>query len=422
MLGETVRKAGNDATEAASQWALISLCMLFNVIDGLDVMAMAFTASRVAAEWGLKGAELGTLLSASLLGMAVGSLLAGPRADLYGRRPVLLTGLALSSLSMLLCFWSPNPYVLIGLRLLTGVGTGAILVGANVLTYEHTSAHRRNLAIALQSVAFALGASLGGLLAHVLNEYAGWRYVFLTGGLLTLAGALAGACWLRESPAFMALDPQSPRTAPMTVTLRSAQYRELFAAGQWQQTLALALALLLIMFCFYFVMSWTPTLMIHSGFSEKQGVAVGMLLCAGGVIGALSLGLAANRFGCRRLLRGALLLNVALMLLIVPSSHVAGLIVPVGIATGLLLNGMIAAMFILTPQAFDTAIRTRGVGLVLATGRIGAILSPVIAGLLLDANWSTQGLFAFFAGSQVLAALLIGFGCGRAGRQTSKPC
>lgn len=169
MPGETVLKGMDDSTIPSSQWRVIGLCMLFNVIDGLDVMAMAFTGGSVSAQWGLTGAQLGLLLSASLVGMAFGSLLVGPRADRYGRRPLLLAGLSLSGLSMLLSFWSPNLYLLMILRLLTGIGTGAVLVAANVLTYERASQYRRNLAIALQSMAFALGASLGGLLAHVLN-------------------------------------------------------------------------------------------------------------------------------------------------------------------------------------------------------------------------------------------------------------
>ncbi|MCU0069969.1 MFS transporter [Pseudomonas koreensis] len=406
MLGETALERLSSAASTSSQWSVIGLCMLFNVIDGLDVMAMAFTASRVSAEWALSGAQLGALLSASLVGMAFGSLVAGPRADRFGRRPLLLAGLLLSGVGMLLSFWSPSHEVLLLLRLLTGIGTGAVLVGANVLTYEHASQHRRNLAIALQSLAFALGASLGGVLAHALNESAGWRYVFLSGGVITLAAALVGALWLRESPSFLALEQPAPgESAP-----RSYPVRELFAADQWQQTTSLALALFLLMFCFYFVMSWTPTLLIHNGFSDRQGARIGVLLAIGGVLGALLLGLAANRFGCRRLLSGFLLLNAVLLPLMMPATHVSGLSAPVAATLGLMLNGAVAALYVLTPQAFGTAVRTTGVGLVLGTGRLGAIVSPVVAGFLLDARWTAQDLFTFFAGSQVLAALLIWHG------------
>ncbi|MCK8665348.1 MFS transporter [Pseudomonas azerbaijanoccidens] len=415
MRGETTLKGVDDIAMASSQWRVIGLCMLFNVIDGMDVMAMAFTGSSVSAEWELTGAQLGMLLSASLVGMALGSLLAGPRADHYGRRPLLLAGLSLSGLSMLLSFWSPNQSLLMLLRLLTGIGTGAVLVAANVLTYERASQHRRNLAIALQSMAFALGASLGGVLAHALNTSVGWRYVFLAGGLITLAAGVAGAFFLRESAQFLVLDQQRHQSLSIhpaaTSTMPRSKYRALFTPAQWQQTTSLALALLLLMACFYFVMSWTPTLMTLNGFSEKEGAVSGVLLCVGGMSGALLMGLAANRFGCWRLLLGFLLLNSVLMTLIVPAAGLSGLAVTVCVVTGLLLNGAIAGLFTLAPQAFDTAIRTTGVGVVLATGRLGAIISPVVAGVLLDAHWTAQDLFMFFAGSQIVAALLVWYSC-----------
>ncbi|POA51335.1 MFS transporter, partial [Pseudomonas sp. GW531-R1] len=90
------------------------------------------------------------------------------------------------------------------------------------------------------------------VLAHVLNESVGWRYVFLAGGCITLAAALAGVFWLRESPSFLALE----RRTPIATASPDNPSRPLLP-GQWQQTTSLALALFLLMFCFYFVMSWT---------------------------------------------------------------------------------------------------------------------------------------------------------------------
>ncbi|MBZ9781475.1 MFS transporter [Pseudomonas sp. REP124] len=394
-----------------TQWRGIGLCMFFNVVDGLDAMVMAFTGAAVAAQWGLSGIELGMLLSASLVGMALGSMFAAPAADRHGRRPLLIAGLSVSGLCMVLTFWSQGLFSLMLLRGLTGIGLGAVLVGANVLTFEHASAHRRGLAIALQSLSFALGVSLGGVLAHVFNDHLGWRYVFLAGGLITFVATLAGACWLRESQAFLTMRSEcaGPQAADDCVQPphSRADYRQLFSPGQWQQTASLAMAFFLIMFGFYFVMSWTPTLMTYNGFTEKQSAVGGILLSAGGMLGALLMGLGADRFGSRRLLLGFLLLNAILMTFMVPVSAQWSLAILIGFSTGLLLNGAIAALYTLAPQAFVTSIRTSGVGLVLGLGRVGAILSPAVAGLLLDARWSAQGLFTFFAGSQLLAALLV---------------
>ena len=72
------------------QWVVISLCFLINMLDGFDVLVMAFTAASVSSEWGLSGIELGYLLSAGLVGMALGSLFIAPWADRFGRRPLIL--------------------------------------------------------------------------------------------------------------------------------------------------------------------------------------------------------------------------------------------------------------------------------------------------------------------------------------------
>lgn len=387
---------------ATTQWRVIGLCMLFNVIDGMDAMAMAFTAHAVAAEWALNAVQVGVLLSASLVGMACGSLCAATLADRHGRRPLLLWSLALSGVSMLLSYWTQNYATLLLLRAMTGLGVGAILVGANVLTYEYASERRRGLAVALQSAAFALGATLGGLLARALNEGPGWRHVFLAGAGITLLAALAGLRGLRESREYLAFAAQA--SAP----LMRARYRLLFAPGQWQQTVALAATFFLLMFSYYFVTSWTPVLLIRNGFSSEDSLGAGMLLNAGGMLGAVLVGLATRRLGSRRLLVGLLLLDAVLMTLMMPASHTLALALAAGFGTGLLLNGAIAALYTLAPRSFVTATRASGVGLVLAIGRLGGILSPSVAGLLLAEQWTPQQLLNLYAASLLLAALLVG--------------
>lgn len=49
------------------QWFIILICICLNIIDGFDVMVMAFTAPSVSAEWSLSGAQIGLLLSSGLL-------------------------------------------------------------------------------------------------------------------------------------------------------------------------------------------------------------------------------------------------------------------------------------------------------------------------------------------------------------------
>lgn len=51
------------------QWMVVALTFILNMLDGFDVLAVAFTAKSIQTELGLDGAHIGTLMSAGLLGM-----------------------------------------------------------------------------------------------------------------------------------------------------------------------------------------------------------------------------------------------------------------------------------------------------------------------------------------------------------------
>ncbi|MFS7066583.1 MFS transporter, partial [Escherichia coli] len=88
-----------------------------------------------------------------------------PWADRWGRRPLILACLALSGLGMLASALSQAAWQLALLRGLTGLGIGGILASSNVIASEYASRRWRGLAVSLQSTGYALGATLGGLLA-----------------------------------------------------------------------------------------------------------------------------------------------------------------------------------------------------------------------------------------------------------------
>ncbi|MCB1654534.1 MAG: MFS transporter, partial [Pseudomonadales bacterium] len=128
------------------QLLAIGICIVLNMIDGFDVLVMAFTAASVSAEWALNGAQIGLLLSAGLFGMAAGSLFIAPWADRIGRRPLILLCLVISGSGMLLSAMSQSPLQLALLRGLTGLGIGGILASSNVIASEYASKRWRGLA------------------------------------------------------------------------------------------------------------------------------------------------------------------------------------------------------------------------------------------------------------------------------------
>jgi benzoate transport len=395
------------------QWSAVAVCVLLNMLDGFDVLVMAFTGKAVSAEWSLSGAQLGLLLSAGLIGMAAGSMLVAPWADRVGRRPIVLGCLALASAAMLLSSVSQNAAQLGVLRVMTGVGIGGLLATTNVIAAEYASRRWRGLAVSLNSTGYALGATLGGLLAALLIGGSGWRSVFLFGGLAT-AVAIPLVWWrLPESLDFLlARSPAAALERVNALVARlghpplerlpehaaapggiAAGYRELLTPRLRRTTVLLWVAFFCVMAGFYFVTSWTPTLLVEAGLSETAGITGGTVLNLGGIFGAAFLGLLAARFALRIVLITYLAATGVLLCVFIASISSLGLAFALAAVIGLFVNGCVAGLYALTPTVYGPAVRTTGVGTGLAIGRAGAILAPTVAGALLDSGWTPQQLY-----------------------------
>jgi len=160
-----------------------------------------------------------------------------------------------------------------------------------------------------------------------------------------------------------------------------------------------------LMFSFYFVTSWTPKLLEQAGLSAERGLAGGVLLHVGGMLGALALGLLATRWHLQRVAQSLMVLGALALSVVIPAT---GWSLPVaivlGVAIGFLINGSIAGLYATAPQSFDASTRSSGVGMVLAFARLGGMASPVVAGHLLEAGWSVASLYLFYTAALLVAA------------------
>lgn len=214
-MSKPIHELMDEKSMSRFQWGVISLCFLINMLDGFDVLVMAFTAASVASHWSLSGIQLGYLLSAGLVGMALGSLFIAPWADRFGRRPLIMFCIAVAGSGMVASAYAQSPVQLGALRLLTGLGIGGILASSYVIAGEYASKKWRGLAISLQATAYALGATIGGIVAAWIIPAMGWPSVFLYGGLTTLATLPIMGLWLPESLDFLL--GRQPRGALLAV-------------------------------------------------------------------------------------------------------------------------------------------------------------------------------------------------------------
>ncbi len=126
-------------------------------------------------------------LTAVLVGLGLGQLLAGPISDALGRRRPLLVGLAVYTAASLLCAVAPNIWVLVALRLIQGLGGGVgTVIAAAVVRDKHEGAAAAkyfSLLMLITGLAPVLAPVGGGQLLR----FTSWHGIF---NLLGILGAL----------------------------------------------------------------------------------------------------------------------------------------------------------------------------------------------------------------------------------------
>ena len=310
------------------------------------------------------------------------------------------------------------------LRGLTGLGIGGILASSNVIASEYASRRWRGLAVSLQSTGYALGAT-GGLLAVWLIGAWGWRSVFVFGAGLTLAVIPLVCLCLPESLDFL-LARRPPRALQRVNALarrlgraalaelpsppgggaeHGSRLARLLCVAQRRTTLLLWALFFLVMFGFYFIMSWTPKLLVAAGLSTAQGITGGTLLSIGGIFGAALLGGLAARFRLERVL-ALFMLHRRSARAVLAERRAASAALPLGLLIGLCANACVAGLYALAPSLYDASVRATGVGWGSASVAAGRS-SPLVAGLLLDDGWQPLSLYGAFAAVFVAAAAVL---------------
>jgi DHA1 family bicyclomycin/chloramphenicol resistance-like MFS transporter len=142
---------------------------------------------QLASEYGTDPAAVQLTITACLLGLALGQLVGGSLADLYGRRKPLLWGLAAFVLSSALCSLAPTVPILTGLRLLQGLAGGFGIVVSRAIVADRYSGVRAARVFSLLMVVNGTVPILAPIAGGQLLRVTDWRGVFW---VLTGVGAL----------------------------------------------------------------------------------------------------------------------------------------------------------------------------------------------------------------------------------------
>lgn len=406
-------------------------------IDAYDALTVGFVVPALMQAWHMDKAVFGPVMSASIVGMAVGAIISGPLYDRSTPKTVMVVSMIMFGLCSLGSIFSETPLSLGIWRLLTGLGIGAAVPGVNTLMYEYAPSRRSSLVINTIACGGMLGAAACGVAAGLLVPQYGWKCLFVVGAVLPIMLALVVHFAMPEPLRFMVMRnwPAERITAVLrrvapkhdfngarfVVAEEQAEDRKsgmgvLLSRRLRTGTLMLWLAYFSGTFAYYLLMGWLPTLLQEAGASLRHATLATSVLSVGGIAGALCFGWLMDRFDRNTVIALAFAAGGASIWTL---GHQAGnpeLLPVILFIAGAGLSGAMFSLPGLAAAYYPTNGRSAGIAWMYGVGRLGGILGPVAGGMLLH---TSGGAATFYA--VVTATILVpGFALWIKRRATSR--
>ncbi|WP_075181827.1 aromatic acid/H+ symport family MFS transporter [Pantoea sp. 1.19] len=421
-----VRALINSRPLSRYQKRIIALCFIIVALDGLDIALMGFIAPALKVAWGVDHQQLGMVISAALIGLALGAMFAGPMADRFGRRVIILGSVFFFGFWTLVCAFAADIGQLMLFRFLTGLGLGAAMPNVSTLVAEFSPEKRRSFIITVVFCGFTFGAAMGGFAASWMIPLLGWHSVLILGGVLPLlllpflltmlpesvrflitaraASSRIRAIVEKLAPGSTDLDtrfhmPRAPTNsgAVRLVTSRPYLFGSLMLWGSYFMGL----------FLVYLIGSWLPTLVRDAGMSVAEAAIITALYQAGGTLGSLFAGWLMDRVEANLALAAIYLAGAVFTTAMgLAPAHVL-LLCLVAFCAGFCLNGANTGMNALSAGYYPTHARATGSSWMHGIGRVGAILSAFAGAQMLSWGWSLTQIFLTLAIPATLTCLML---------------
>lgn len=420
----------NEQRLSTFQWVIFALCFCILLLDGFDTAAIGYIAPSLIKEWGVAKPALAPVLSAALFGLAAGALSAGPLADRFGRKRVLVVSVLVFGVASLLAAHSQNLEHLTALRFLTGIGLGAAMPNAVTMVSEYSPDKRRALLTNAMSCGFALGAALGGFLAAWMIPQWGWRSVLELGGITPLILSVLMLFLLPESVRYLVAKGQGSERIRAVLSRISGSdvLPAIFVTGEQaadaatgQSGAAIVLSrpyvlgsvmMWLAQFSglviFYALINWMPILFKDAGLGAQEATLITALFPLGAV-GAIFSGWLMDRYNANKVIAIGYAFTAISVAAIGQAIGSVGLLVLVVFIAGILMNTAQSSMPALAAAYYPTQGRATGVAWMLGIARFGGIAGSFLVAEMARQHLELASIFAVIAipGLIACAAVLI---------------
>lgn len=421
-----------ESTESFSSLTLIvvTICWLAVISEGYDLTVYGTVVPALLDynEWSLTSFQTGLIGSLSLVGLLIGNVAVGSVTDRIGRKTTIILSVTIFSSSMLLCAIAPSPLWFALFRIYGGLGLGGIIPTTTAMTVESSPVKRRSLMHAILLTGYPLGGVLAALLASPLLSMYSWRMMFWIGAIpLLLIPVIIK--FLPESIVFLLSRNRQKEAEAVAKRFNISLDRfkgdeekkdssraengkgikTLFSSENLKATIHFWILLFMGLLMIYGLNTWLPEIMQQAGYSLGSGIKFLLVLNLAATVGAVVGGELSDRWGSKPTITMYLVaaaISLGLLSFNWPTFIMYVFVAVAGagaIGASLLMAGYIS-------KYFPSYCRASAVGWAMGVGRLGAILGPLLGGIL--TAWETPYVWNFYIFSicgfiAVLAILFI---------------
>jgi MFS transporter, putative metabolite:H+ symporter len=418
-----------------SIFAVIATAWLF---DSIDLGIMTFVLGSIKTEFGLSAAQAGLVGSASFLGMLAGAAIAGVLADRFGRKPVFQVSMIFWGVGSLLCGFAHDVTALMIFRVILGFGMGMEFPIGQSIVSEIVPAKNRGRYVAMLEGFFPIGFIVAGIATYFLLPVIGWRGIFIALAVpavfvfVVRRAVPESPRWLESAGRVVDADAvvakiearvraalggaELPAVAPVTKVAPSSQggkgktgVAQLWTGGYARRTAMTWTLWFFALLGYYGLTTWLGALLQSAGYEVTKSVFYTVLISLAGIPGFMTFAWLIEAWGRKPSCVVTLIGSAAFAYLY---GQAAGSHAPVAqlIATGACMQffffGMWSVLYAYTPELYPTRARATGSGFASAVGRLGSLLGPSIAGLVLPVM-GQGGVFTLGAASFLIAAMAV---------------
>jgi MFS transporter, putative metabolite:H+ symporter len=396
--------------------------------DQIDVALLVFLIGDLKDYFQLTPVQIGYLASTTFIGQLVGNLCIGSFSDLFGRRIAFQTTMVVWGAASFLAAGAWDVTSLMVFRFLIGVGVGGEAPVAQAVLSEIIPAGQRAKYIAFMEGFWAVGFVISGVIAYFVLPIAGWRWVFVVVGMLSLV-----VFWVRralfESPRWLAdqgryseanaimeqieagveaaarvkLGPPKPFLAETTLEKRNP-FAVLLSRPYLRANVMAFSMWFFALLGFYGLTSWITIILGQHGFTVVKSIGFVTTITLGGIPGFYVAAMLLERIG-RKLTTALFLFFSAVMAYVYGHSTGETLFIS-GFVMQFFMFGMWSCLYAYTPELYPTRARSTAAGVASAFGRVGAITGPIVVGYIIGAV-GDAGVFTLGAASFGAAALIV---------------